>query len=101
MLWSCRRRFFERYARLQGLSAVLPAIFDPDAPAVFPAVLKRTDRNSREGVVVVESLAELEAHRASPLFAGREVLLQEFIDDDTDYVTHLVAVDRAIVWHIT
>jgi carbamoylphosphate synthase large subunit len=64
-------------------------------------VLKRTDRNSAEGVVVVESLADLRAQRASPLFAGHEVLLQEFIDDDTDYVTHLVAVDGAIVWQVT
>jgi hypothetical protein len=92
---------FERYARLHGLSSFLPATFDPEAPAVFPAVLKRTDRNSAEGVVVVESLAELRAHRASPLFAGHPVPLQEFIDETTDYVTHLVAVDGAIVWQVT
>ena len=92
---------FERHARLHGLCSFLPATFDPDAPTVFPAVLKRTDRSSAEGVVVVESQAELKAQRASPLFANQPVLLQEFIDDDTDYVTHLVAANGAIVWHVT
>eukprot|EP01036_Dinobryon_divergens_P038128 gene38128-49994_t len=38
---------------------------------------------------------------AERMLRDHEVLLQEFIDDDTDYVTHLVAVDGGIVWHVT
>ena len=64
---------------------------------MFPAVLECTDRYSAERLVVVGSLTGPKAYRASPLPAGHKVLPREFIDHDTDYVTHLVAVHGAIV----
>ena len=95
------KALFERYARLHGLSAFVPATFDPRAAAMFPAVLKLTNRSAGEGIVVVKSAAELTAQLASERFAGHSVLLQELIDADIDYVTHLVAVEGRILWHVT
>ncbi len=91
---------FARYVEQQGLGAFAPETLDLAAPS-FPAVLKRTDLNAGNGIVVVASREELDIRLAQPLWSGHAALLQELVGSRTDYVTHLVAAGGRIVWHRT
>lgn len=90
---------FARYAREQGLDASIPETLDPATASRFPAVLKRTDLNAGDGVVVVGSAAELASRRAAEPWCGRPILLQALIEGSVEYVAHVVGVDGRIVWH--
>ena len=91
---------FAAYAKSIGATRLLPRTFRLDRPK-FPAVLKRTDLNSGNGVAVVTSREQLDARLASAPWAGRPVLLQALVPAHTDHVTYLVCVEGKVVWHRT
>ena len=89
---------FARYAAELGASRLLPRSIDLAHPS-FPAILKRTNLNSGNGVAFITDRQQLDETRATAPWAGEAVLLQEAIGSRTEYVTHVVCVRGRIVWH--
>jgi hypothetical protein len=92
-----KKRFWT-FAAACGLGSSVPRTYAPGSE-VFPLVLKRTNLCASKGVALVRSRADLMQRLGEPLWQGRPVLLQEFIDGEADYVTHAVCVDGRVAWH--
>ncbi|HWA20300.1 MAG TPA: hypothetical protein VG757_15040 [Devosia sp.] len=88
---------FLDYAKAQGLADYLPEHYEIAAPR-FPAVLKRTNLNAGDGIVVVESAEELARRLGEKPWADNPVLLQEVILGEAEEVAHLVCVGGRIRW---
>lgn len=94
------KALFRRYASANGLAHLLPAAIDPANPS-FPAVLKRTDLNSANGVTLVMSREELASRLDEAPWRGERVILEEHVASLTDYVTHMVCDRGRVLWHCT
>ena len=64
-------------------------------------MLKRVDLAGGIGVELVTSKEQLDRLLETPTFRGQEVLLQAFVPGATEYVTHCVCKDGAILWSCT
>lgn len=92
-----KRRFADYVAR-HRLEALAPARFLRPEDVRFPAVLKRADLNAGFGIVVLHNRAQLDMLLSLPAWQGVDYVLQAFIDDPLDVVTHCVCRDGAILW---
>jgi carbamoylphosphate synthase large subunit len=94
------KRRFARFAEAEGLADLVPARYRPK-DAQFPAVLKRTDLCSAQGIAVANSRRELAGYRKQEMWAGKPVVIQQAVPGRKDYSTYCVAVKGRIVWHHT
>jgi hypothetical protein len=92
---------FAAYMRGHGLLDLCPATYANAAEASYPCVLKRADRSSSWGVAVVRSEAEVEGLLRSPMFSGRQVVLQALVAGVVEYATYCVCKNGNILWHCT
>lgn len=90
---------FASYVARHGLAALCPAVYDTVEAARFPLLAKPTLLNAGRGIRVLADRAQHDAFRASPDWAARPHILQEYLDDRDDYGTHLFCRDGRIVWH--
>lgn len=90
---------FADYVEQHGLAALTPRHYRRDEVGAFPLVLKRSDLNAGQSIVVVNSAAELAVHLTMSDWAGRPIVLQERVPGSTEYVTHCVCVNGRIIWH--
>jgi carbamoylphosphate synthase large subunit len=95
------KRRFARFAAAAGLEAHVPALYRSAAEAQYPCVLKRVDLYAGHGIAVVDSASELRRRRGERKWRWHRVLLQHYIADAHDRVTHCVCRDGRIVWHCT
>ena len=91
---------FEHYVDHAGLSLHAPATFSADNPE-FPCVLKRVDLNSGRGVAVIRNRAALSSALRQEPWIGHSHVLQEFVETESDFVTHAVCRRGQIMWHCT
>lgn len=89
---------FAAYAVAAGLAAHVPVTYSSLDEAVFPCVLKRTNRAGSFGVAVAPSREALDGMLRRRPWRNRPVLLQEFFEGE-DCVLHGVASAGRIVWH--
>lgn len=89
---------FAEYAAKAGLTAHVPVCYGRAADAVFPCVVKRTNRAGSFGVAIATSPAELDAMLRQRPWRNRRVLLQQYVEGE-DCVIHGVAVAGHIIWH--
>lgn len=69
--------------------------------AKTPFLVKRADLFAGMGVSLIRSAEYLRYAMTNPVFIGKPVILQEFIPGATEYVTHAVCKDGAILWERT
>lgn len=89
---------FADYAEAAGLAAHVPARFASPEAAVYPCVVKRTNRAGSYGVALAQSIDEVNSMLRRRPWLNRPVLLQQYIEGE-DCVIHGVAVAGRIVWH--
>lgn len=92
---------FAEFARQAGLARHCPETYTSAAAARFPCVLKRTDLHSGAGVAIVRTAGELETRLHDGIWRDRPVMLQQYVDGATEYVTHCVCRGGRILWHRT
>lgn len=92
---------FAAYTDKLGLSKLCPENYKSREHVEFPFVLKRVDLAGGIGVELVTSKEQLDRLLETPTFRGQEVLLQAFVPGATEYVTHCVCKDGAILWSCT
>lgn len=92
---------FAAYAQARGLAALCPKTYAGPEQAVFPSVLKRLDLNNCDGIRMVNSVEECHACLQQDPWRGHDVLLQEYIAENTDHCMHGICVDGRILWHCT
>jgi hypothetical protein len=92
---------FAAYIDGLGLSRLRPKNYERMENAEFPVVLKRVDLAGGMGVELVRSRADLDSLLRTPMFRGRETVLQAFVPGAMEYVTHCVCKDGDILWSCT
>ena len=92
---------FAAYIDELGLSKLCPKNYGRIEDVEFPVVLKRVDLAGSIGVEFVRSRADLDSLLKTPMFRGHKILMQAFVPGATEYVTHCVCKDGAILWHCT
>lgn len=90
---------FHQYIYQMGLSHLVPKIFHSPSEVRYPFILKRIDLNGGDGVAFVQSPAALNYFSQQEAWRGRPVLLQEYVEGDKDYVSHLICKNGDILWH--
>jgi hypothetical protein len=92
---------FAAYAQARGLASLCPETYARPEQAVYPCVLKRLDLNNCDGIRIVHSAEECHAGLQQDPWRGHEVLLQEYIANETDHCTHGICLDGRMIWHCT
>jgi hypothetical protein len=92
---------FAAHAARLGLSRLCPATYRTPAEIRFPCILKRVDLAGAMGIEFVRSRLELDRLLDTPTFRGQETTLQAFVPGVTEYVTHCVFKNGALLWHCT
>lgn len=92
-----KRRFAE-YVKRSRLGVFAPATFERPEDVRFPVVLKRADLSAGFGIVVVRDRRQMEQLLASSDWQGADYVLQEFVDDQIEFVTHCVCRAGTILW---
>jgi hypothetical protein len=92
---------FAAYIDELGLAKLCPKNYGRIEDVEFPVVLKRVDLAGSIGVEFVRSRADLDSLLKTPMFRGHKILMQAFVPGATEYVTHCVCKDGAILWHCT
>lgn len=82
-----------------GLSHFCPKHYLEPSTISYPAVLKRTDRNGGLSVQYIASMDDLNYHLEQDTWKGYRLILQEWIGEDKEFVTHLVCKNGVIFWH--
>lgn len=67
----------------------------------FPILIKRLDLSSGIGIQYVENWDTLNEWINHDIFANKQFILQEYIEGDVEYVTHIVCRDGVILWSVT
>ena len=92
---------FAAYAQARGLASLCPETYARPEQAVYPCVLKRLDLNNCDGIRIVHSAEDCRACLQQDPWRGHEVLLQEYIAENSDHCTHAICVEGRMVWHCT
>lgn len=95
------KEYFYHYAQKQGLSHFCPTHFETPEEASFPAVLKRTNLNATGGVSVVRSAEEVHSCLEQVPWNGHRWVLQEYLEGDREFVSHLVCQEGKVIWDKT
>lgn len=88
---------FARYARDNGLSDLVPADYRGPGEIVYPAVVKRHDLASGNGVAIVSSPDDLGRVLATPPFVGHPTVVQQFVDGP-EFTAHCVLDEGLVLW---
>jgi hypothetical protein len=92
------KKKFAEYMAAQGFADLCPTTFATDDEATFPCILKRADLAAAWGIAVAHSAEELARLRGAADWRGKECVLQAFVPDAVEYVTHCVCRDGRVLW---
>lgn len=92
---------FDRYMHRIGLEDLCPKSYRSVNQCLYPVVLKRVDLNAGSGIALVSSATEMFELLNHKMWFQKEVILQEYIYAETEYVSHLVCREGEIFWHST
>lgn len=92
---------FDSYMHRIGLAQLCPNSYKAFNQCPYPVVLKRVDLNAGSGIVLVRSAAEMSELLKHDMWLQKEIILQQYIDAEIEYVSHLVCRDGEIFWHST
>lgn len=81
------------------LSHLAPRAYKNIGEVSYPFILKRVDLNSGNGILLVKSAGEIPQYAKQEFWINKPVILQEYIESNEEYVTHLVCKNGEILWH--
>ena len=97
-----RKDYFYSFIESHQLQDYLPAKVDIGAKdKSYPFILKRVDLSSGIGVSKIRDEQILSEVLLDSIFMGQELLAQEYIIGDIEYVTHVICRNGEVVWSAT
>ena len=92
------KRLFAEFMRERNYDDIIPIHYETKEEAAYPCVLKRLDCNAGVGIAVVDSRQYLDKLLLHPLWLGKDIVLQQFIPGEQEYVTHCVFKNGRLLW---
>lgn len=92
---------FGAWMRDAGLAHLMPDEYADAEHAQFPCVLKRTDLNGGNGIVLATSAEHLTELLQDPIYAGHPVVLQEHVQGPVEYVVFMICKRGRVLWQRT
>lgn len=90
---------FDDYINRINLAHITPKTYKTIDLIKFPVILKRVDLNAGSGIAYIKSMSSLEQHLQNEHWFQKPVILQEFIDGEQEYTTHMICKEGEILWH--
>jgi hypothetical protein len=89
---------FANYMQEIGLSSFCPERYLSLSTISYPAILKRVNKNGSNGIALVNTESDLVDHLNCEPWKNQNILIQEAITSDKEFVYHLVCKDGRIYW---
>lgn len=97
-----RKDYFYSFMESNQLQEFIPIGVDVGArDKSYPFILKRVDLSSGIGVSKIQDEQMLSEVLLHSTFMGQDIVAQEYVEGDLEYVTHVVCKDGEVVWQTT
>ena len=91
---------FYNFLRASHLGSYMPRSVDlTSANLHFPFIIKRVDLAGGIGVELISDRKVLDEQLKTSIFKGKRLIIQEYIEADTDFVTHVLCKNGEIIWN--
>lgn len=95
------KKIFHLLLKELNLAEYQPNIYLDQEITKFPIVLKRTNLNACQGIKIIFTQEELIDSLSQDMWRGKEIIIQEFIENTNEFVWHAVYKDGVRLWETT
>ena len=96
------KELFYAFLEENGLGEYYPKIVEITSPTPeFPFIMKRLDMYAGVGVALIWDQERYEWALNNHRFKGHKYIVQEYVEGDLEYVTHVMCKDGEVLWNVT
>jgi len=95
------KKHFHLLLKDLNLDQYQPNVYSDQNITKFPIVLKRTNLNACQGIKIIFTRQELNDSLSQDMWRGKEIIIQEFIENTNEFVWHAVYKDGVRLWDTT